>query len=82
MTGPPKNSEFELRLWALRPGVHICCLFGSEEEHRALLAPFMRHGLERYEKVLYIVDAHTAEQILAYLSADGVQVSPFLQKAN
>ena len=39
----------------------------------------MRHGLERYEKVLTIVDTHTADQILAYLSADGVQVNPFLQ---
>jgi signal transduction histidine kinase len=79
MTRHPKDSELELRLWALHPGAHICCLFGSEAEHRALLAPFMRHGLERYEKVLTIVDAHTAEQVLAYLSADGVQVNPFLQ---
>ena len=82
MTGHPKNSELELRLWALHPGAHICCLFGSETEHRALLAPFMRHGLERYEKVLNIVDAHTADQIFAYLSADGVQVNPFLRTAN
>jgi signal transduction histidine kinase len=79
MTGHPKNNEFELRLWALHPGAHICCLFGSEAEHRTLLAPFIRHGLERYERVLYIVDAHTAEQILAYLRADGVQVNPFIQ---
>jgi len=80
MTGHPKNSEFELRLWALHPGSHICCLFASEAEHQALIAPFMRQGLDRYEKVLTIVDAHTTEQILAYLSADGVQVHPFLQK--
>ncbi|HEX5681830.1 MAG TPA: MEDS domain-containing protein, partial [Desulfobacterales bacterium] len=79
MTGHPKNNEFELRLWALHPGAHICCLFGSEAEHRTLLAPFIRHGLERYEKVLYIVDDHTAEQILAYLRADGVQVKQFIQ---
>ncbi len=29
--------------------------------------------------MLTIVDAHTAEQILAYLRADGVQVNPFIQ---
>jgi signal transduction histidine kinase len=79
MTRHPKNSELELRLWALHPGAHICCLFESETEHQALLAPFMRHGLERYEKVLYMADVHTVDQILAYLSADGIEVGPFLQ---
>jgi len=79
MTGHLKNSEWELRLWAFHPGAHICCLFESEAEHQSLLAPFMRHGLERYEKVLYIADVHAAGQILTYLSADGVPVNPFLQ---
>jgi hypothetical protein len=36
------------------------------KEHRALLSPFMRQGLGRHEKVLYIVDDHTAGQILAW----------------
>jgi len=52
-------------------GDHLCCLYESEEEHRALLSPFMRQGLERHEKVLYIVDDHTGGQILDYLSANG-----------
>jgi signal transduction histidine kinase len=39
----------------------------------------MRQGLERYEKIAYIIDAHAAEQILTYLSEDGVEVSHFLQ---
>lgn len=79
MTGQSKHSGWEQRLWGLRPGAHICFLFESEEEHRALLAPFMRHGLERYEKLLYLADAHRAEQILDYLSADGVEVGPYVQ---
>jgi HD-GYP domain-containing protein (c-di-GMP phosphodiesterase class II) len=51
----------------LEPGDHLCCLYETEEEHRAVLTPFLRQGLERGEKVLYIADAHTPETILGYL---------------
>ena len=74
------NSELEQRLWRLQAGDHLCCLYESEEEHHALLSPFIRQGLERHEKVLYIVDDHSADQILGYLSADGVVVKPYLQR--
>jgi signal transduction histidine kinase len=80
MTVRDQSSELEQRLWRLQAGDHLCCLYASEEEHRALLSPFLRQGLERHEKVLYIVDDHTAGQILSYLSADGVEVNPYLQR--
>jgi hypothetical protein len=51
----------------LGPGDHLCCLYETEEEYRAMLMPFLRQGLERGEKVLYIADAHTPETILGYL---------------
>jgi len=75
-----QNRELEQRLWKLQTGEHLCCLYASEEEHRALLSPFIRQGLERYEKVVYMVDDHTAEQILSYLDADGVGVDPYLNR--
>ncbi len=62
----------------LRPGDHLCCIYETEEEHRAALTPLLRQGLERREKVLYIVDNHTTEAILDYLRADGVDVEPYL----
>jgi KaiC/GvpD/RAD55 family RecA-like ATPase len=64
----------------LEPGDHLCCLYRSEEEHRALLVPFLRRGLEGGQKVLYIADAHGASTILAYLRAEGVDTSPFLER--
>ncbi len=75
-----QGGELEQRLWRLKAGDHLCCLYASEQEHRALLSPFLRQGLERHEKVFYIVDDHTAGQILAYLSADGVEVNQYLQR--
>jgi signal transduction histidine kinase len=75
-----QSSELEQRLWRLKAGDHLCSLYASEEEHRTLLSPFLRQGLERHEKVLCIADDHTAGQILGYLSADGVEVNPYVQR--
>jgi len=65
-------------LTELEPGDHVCCIYETEEEHRALLTPFLRQGLERGEKVIYIVDPHTAEIIKGYLQDDGMEVEPYL----
>jgi len=61
----------------LRPGDHLCSLYETEGEHRTLLTPFLRQGLEGGEKVLYIVDVHTAEAVAGYLREDGVKVDPY-----
>ncbi|TAJ10507.1 MAG: PAS domain S-box protein, partial [Nitrospirae bacterium] len=67
-------------LSTLKPGAHLCSLYETEEEHRTLLTPFLRQGLEQGEKVLYIVDARTAETILSYLRNDGLDVDPLLKR--
>lgn len=64
----------------LRPGDHLCCIYETEGEHRALVTPFLRKGLELGQKVIYIVDVRTAETILDYLRDDGVDVKPYLQR--
>jgi len=63
----------------LMPGDHLCCIYETEEEHRALVTPFLRKGLELGQKVMYIVDAHTAETILDYLEHDSVDVKRYLE---
>ena len=62
----------------LRPGDHLCCIYETEEEHRSIVTLFLRTGLERGEKAIYIVDAHTSETILGYLRNDGLDVDPYL----
>lgn len=64
----------------LEPGDHLCCLYEKEEEHRLVLTAFLRRGLEGRGKVVYIVDAHTAESILGYLQDDGLDVEPFVAR--
>ncbi len=38
----------------LRPGEHLCGLYETKEEHRAVLTAFIRQGLIQDEKVIYI----------------------------
>ena len=64
----------------LQPGDHLCCIYETDEEHRALLTPYLRQGLERNEKVVYIVDARTAETVLRYVWEDGLDPRPFLDR--
>jgi PAS domain S-box-containing protein len=63
----------------LRPGNHLCCLYETEEEHRALLTPYLRLGLERGEKVVYVADAHTRDAVLQYLTDDGFDSKAYLE---
>lgn len=71
-------TDYPCTIADLRPGNHLCCLYETEEEHQAVLTPFLRQGLERGEKVLYIVDTHTGEVVLDYLRGDGLDVEPYL----
>jgi PAS domain-containing protein len=68
------------RIPDLGPGDHLCCLYETEEEHRAVLTPFLRQGFERDEKVVYVIDVHTAEAILDYLRKDGLDVESYLAR--
>ncbi len=62
------------KLLELKKGDHLCCLYDTEDEHRHLLTPYIRQGLNRHQKVIYITDAHTADQVLGYLEDDGIKV--------
>jgi hypothetical protein len=62
----------------VRPGDHIAWLYDMEERHQAILTPFLWQGLAGGEKVLYIVDSHTAETILGYLWDARLDVDPYL----
>ena len=64
----------------LRPGDHVVFLYEMEEEHRALLIPFLREGLARGEKVIYLTDAHPEETLLDYLREGGVNPEPYLTR--
>ena len=43
------------RIKTLESGDHLCSICKTEEENLALLAPFLKEGLKRGEKVLIIL---------------------------
>lgn len=76
---PPDSQELEQALNGLKPGDHVCCIYATDEERRALLTPFMTRGLDLGEKVIYIVDVRKAEDVLGYLHETGVEVDRYLK---
>ena len=80
LPGAPRVPRIPRTIADLEAGDHLCCIYETEAEHRAILTPFLRQGLERGEKVIYIVDARTAETILGYLRDDGLDPDPFVAR--
>ena len=62
----------------LRPHDHVAFLYETEEEHRAVVTAFVRQGLERHARVIYIAHSHPKQAFLAALRDSGLQVEPFL----
>ena len=64
----------------LGPGDHICTFYETEEEYRAVVPPFIRLGLERGERVIYLADLRAADSVVDALRGTGIQVEPFLER--
>ncbi len=57
---------------------HLCRLYQTQEEQLATVVPFLRCGLERDERCLYVADDQTAATILEALGAAGVDTAAAL----
>jgi chemotaxis family two-component system sensor kinase Cph1 len=60
------------RLGALRSSGHLCFLYESEAEKAATLVEFIREGLARHERCLFIGTPADQDGLLASLTAAGV----------
>jgi len=64
----------------LKPGNHICCFYEDEKEHEELVSSYIKHGLEKGEKVVYILDKHDLDSVKGYLEKVQVDVEHYTQK--
>jgi hypothetical protein len=62
----------------MQPGDHYCGIYSTDEDHRALVVELIRQGVEKREKILYIVNLQTATQLEALLAGAGVDVEALL----
>jgi hypothetical protein len=74
---PPAPSPRATR--RLKIGEHGCGLYGSEEERRGQLGPYLREGLESGDKVFHFLKTPTAEKVLGDFRAVGLQAQPYLK---
>ena len=58
----------------LAPHDHLCSIYESPEEHLAVAIPFIRIGLDRGEKSIYIADDGTEAAVRDAMSAAGIDV--------
>ena len=69
-------------LAAFKPGTHACFIHENESEHRTILTPFIRLGLEQGERVLYIAHDRSRETLFSYLADDGLEPAPFIESGH
>src|SRR5713226_9406502 len=62
----------------LDPGVHACTLYSERDEEVAMIASYVRVGLERGEMCVCVVD-DGREPILEGLAAEGIDVAAELR---
>ena len=65
---------------SMHAGDHFCGIYRTDEDHRALVIGFIRDGIERKEKIFYIVNLQTAAQLKATLEADGMDTEALTRK--
>ncbi|HVJ92221.1 MAG TPA: MEDS domain-containing protein [Labilithrix sp.] len=63
---------------AMRSGDHYCGIYRTDEERHALMIDFVREGLLRNEKILHIVDLHTAAKLKSVLAKAELVIEPLL----
>jgi hypothetical protein len=64
----------------MKPGDHYCGVFRSDEEHRAVIVDFVRDGVARNEKIIYIVNVHSVDQVRSMLGSAGIEIDALIDK--
>ena len=64
----------------MEAGDHYCGIYRTDEDHRALVIDFVRQGVAREEKMLYIVNIQTAAELKALLAEGGMDAELLTSK--
>ncbi len=58
---------------------HLCLIYETQEEQFAAVIPYIKIGLERGEKCIYIVDDNTADTVINRMKAAGIAVDTAME---
>ncbi|MDT8441862.1 MAG: MEDS domain-containing protein [Desulfuromonadales bacterium] len=54
------------------PGLHICMIYNSEDERHEIIEKFLKNGIDKGEKVAYIVEEIAPEAFCSWLAEKGL----------
>ena len=74
MIRPAQSTPLIAALEQLGPHDHLCSIYESQQEHFAVAISFIRIGLDRGEKCVYIADDGTLGDVREALQAEGIDV--------
>jgi hypothetical protein len=63
----------------MKPGDHYCGIYRTDEDQRVITIDFVREGVRRNEKMFYLVNVQSAEQLRDTLVAAGVDADPLIE---
>jgi PAS domain S-box-containing protein len=69
-----QTTQLIAALEQLGPHDHFCSIYESPQEHYAVAIPFIRIGLDRGEKCIYIADDDTVGDVRQAMQSEGIDV--------
>ena len=75
--GGQASPNLEELLASLKPHDHLCLIYESKEEWARAVVPFVRLGLEKYEKCVYVVDTSTFARIRTTFLDAGIDLAEY-----
>lgn len=72
------GGKFVEALARLRIHEHLCLIYETREEQFAAVIPFVRFGLDRGEKCLYVADENTPADVIAAMREGGIDTGKAL----
>ncbi|MBI5376916.1 MAG: MEDS domain-containing protein [Candidatus Schekmanbacteria bacterium] len=69
-----KNIKLKNALHKLDVHDHLCLIYETQQEQFAAVVPFIRIGLERKEKCVYIADDNSASSVIDAMRTEGIDV--------
>ncbi|HJU04691.1 MAG TPA: MEDS domain-containing protein [Nitrospiraceae bacterium] len=67
--------ELEEQISTMQQGDHLCLVYEDQTEQMAAAVPFIRDGLGRGERCLYVADDLTLEEVSGALAAGGTDLA-------
>jgi PAS domain-containing protein len=71
---PAQATPLITALEQLGPHDHFCSIYESPQEHYAVAIPFIRIGLDRGEKCIYIADDGRVDDVRQAMQSEGIDV--------